>query len=363
MTVKDDGSCRRVPEPFAHRYANSFHTIGNPGRDPLSFERINVELETMTFGANTTTDEVLEGIDLTGKQALVTGASTGLGEETARALASKGAAVTLAVRNVAKGEEVAEKIRQSTGNQNIDVVQVELSVPDSVRACAANWLKTHDALNLLINNAGVMACPLERTVEGWEMQIATNHFGHFLLTCLLVPALKKGAPARIVNLSSAGHRFANVDFDDLHFNHRDYDKWGSYGQSKTANILFSVELNKRLAASGITANAVHPGGIQTELGRHLTPEDIAALMARVSERGNGEFSFKTIPSGAATSVWAATSPDLEGKGGLYLEDCHIASQGTETSADGYSAYARDEDSAARLWALTEQTLGETFSLS
>lgn len=316
----------------------------------------------MAFGHDTTTDEVLEGVDLTGKRAIVTGASGGLGEETVRALASKGAAVTITARDMAKGEAAAERIRQSTGNQDIDVRELELSVPNNVRAFAKNWLSDHDSLNLLINNAGVMACPLMRTAEGWEMQFATNHFGHFLLTNLLLPALRKGAPARIVNLSSRGHRMSDVTFDDIHFDNRDYDKWVSYGHSKTANILFSVELNKHLAASGITANAVHPGGIQTDLGRHLSQEDIEALLARTGRSGG--IKFKTIPAGAATSVWAATSADLEGKGGLYLEDCHIGEPvGDDLGGDGYEAYALNEADAARLWAYTEETLGEKFTLS
>ena len=209
-----------------------------------------------------------------------------------------------------------------------------------------------------------MACPLTRTAEGWEMQFATNHLGHFLLTNLLAPALKAGAPGRIVNLSSAGHRFSDVHFDDIHFNSRDYEKWSSYGQSKTANVLFSVELTRRLAPYGITANAVHPGGIQTELGRHLTQADIDALLARVSTPGSsGGIKFKTIPAGAATSVWAATSPELDGRGGLYLEDCHIGELKTDpTASSGYFAYATDPASATRLWAVSEETLGEKFDL-
>ncbi len=197
------------------------------------------------------------------------------------------------------------------------------------------------------------------------MQFATNHLGHFLLTNLLAPALKAGAPARIVNLSSAGHRFSDVDFEDPHFNGRPYDKWVSYGQSKTANVLFSVELSRRLAPYGITANAVHPGGIQTELGRHLTEADREALMARVraSAGSGGGFKFKTIPAGAATSVWAATTPELEGRGGLYLEDCHVGELKTEhTASSGYFAYATDPAAAARLWTLSEQTLGQRFDL-
>lgn len=313
----------------------------------------------MTFGHDTTTDEVLAGIDLTGKRAIVTGASTGLGEETARALASRGAAVTLAVRDAAKGEAAAGRIRASTGNKNIDVGVVELSVPESVRAFVKTWLAGNKKLDLLVNNAGIMACPLARTREGWEMQFATNHLGHFLLTCLLVPALRAADKARVVNLSSAGHHLSNVDFDDPHFERRDYEKWASYGQSKTANVLFSVELSKRLAASGITANAVHPGAIVTELGRHLVSEDFEILKART--KSTGGYTYKTPASGAATSVWAATSPSLTGRGGLYLEDCGIAQPGSGVT--GYSAYARDEEGAAKLWALSEKALGEKFPLA
>jgi NAD(P)-dependent dehydrogenase (short-subunit alcohol dehydrogenase family) len=177
------------------------------------------------FGATTTTSDVLSGIGLDGRVALVTGASGGLGAETARALAESGAAVTLAVRDMAKGEGVAESIRASTGNDRIDLAQVELSSPESVRTCARSWLEGHGELHLLINNAGIMASPLDRSKEGWEMQFAANHLGHFLLTALLVPALRAGAPSRVVNLSSAGHRLAGVDFEDIHFERRDYDKW------------------------------------------------------------------------------------------------------------------------------------------
>jgi len=315
----------------------------------------------MAFGADTTTDEVLDGIDMTGRRVLITGASGGLGEETARAMASKGALVTITARDMAKGEAAAEKIRQSTGNPNVDVRELELSVPDSVRAFAAGYLADHDSLDLLINNAGVMARPLARTVEGWELQFATNHIGHFLLTNLLISALKKsaadGRKPRIVNLSSAAHRFGTVDFDDIHYENREYDKWNAYGQSKTANVLFSVELTKRLADAGITANALHPGGIQTDLGRHLTPEDIEALMARVPVNEPAEepapMQMKTIPAGAATTCWGATAAELEGKGGLYLDDCQVGDP---------EAYAVDEAAAAQLWAVTEEILGEKFDL-
>jgi NAD(P)-dependent dehydrogenase (short-subunit alcohol dehydrogenase family) len=308
----------------------------------------------MAFGHDTTTKEVLEGIDLSGKTALVTGASGGLGAETARALASAGAFVTLAVRNVPKGEEVAQSIRDSTGAQ-VDVVELHLDALASVRDCAQGWLASHGALNLLINNAGVMACPLARIGEGWESQFATNHLGHFLLTMLLLPALKDGAPARIVNLSSGAHRFSGVDFDDIHFNNREYNKFAAYGQSKTANVLFAVELGKRLAGTGVTINAVHPGVIMTDLGRHLTPEDLAAFPGATSVE---DMKFKTVEAGAATSVWAATAAELEGRSGLYLEDCHVAAQATEDGVQvGYSSWAMDPDAAAKLFTLSEELVG------
>ncbi len=316
----------------------------------------------VTFGGQTTTDDVLEDMDLSGVTALVTGASGGLGEETARALASKGAAVTIAARNVAKAEDAAVRIRESTGNTSVDVLEVDLSVPLSVRTAAANYNGSLRRLNILINNAGVMACPLQRTSEGWEMQFATNHLGHFLFTCLLTPSLLAGAPGRIVNLTSAGHKISDVDLDDPHYERRDYDKWGAYGQSKTANVLFSVELNKRLADAGITANAVHPGGIRTELGRHLSEDDIEALTSRVES--DGGFEFKSIPEGAATSVWAATWPELEGVGGQYMEDCHIAEVSDGAfGGNGVAPYALDAASATQLWVLSEETLGEKFALS
>ncbi len=183
------------------------------------------------FGFESTTDEVLDGISLEGRRAVITGTSGGLGAETARAMAARGAAITLAARNLEKLEAVAASIRESTGNPNVDIGELDLTVPDSVRRFATNWLESHDSLNLLINNAGIMACPLTRTPEGWELQFATNHLGHFLLTALLAPALVAGAPARVVNLSSGGHRFGGIDFDDLHYERRDYDKWQAYGQS------------------------------------------------------------------------------------------------------------------------------------
>ncbi len=311
----------------------------------------------MSFDHNTTTDEVLSGIDLSGVRVIVTGASGGLGEETARALASRGAAVTIAARDAGKMKAAAANIQQDTGSELVDTGQLELDKPASVQAFADAWLGKYDQLNLLINNAGVMACPLTRTVEGWELQFATNHLGHFLLTSLLVPALKAGAPARIVNLSSAGHRRSAVDLDDPNYEKRDYDPFEAYGQSKTANIWFSMELNRRLKSFGITANAVHPGGIITDLGRHLSDEIRQTMTKQLKSSG---IQLKSIPAGAATSVWAATTHDLDNRGGIYLEDCHIAEPATDDAAGGYAPHAYDEAGAARLWDLSEELLGRKF---
>jgi NAD(P)-dependent dehydrogenase (short-subunit alcohol dehydrogenase family) len=313
------------------------------------------------FGADTTVDEVLEGIDLTGKVAIVTGASGGLGAEAARGLAQAGAAVTLTARDLAKGQTVADAIRASTGNANVDVMELELQRPASVRAFAKAWLGSHDRLDLLLNNAGVMACPLERTDEGWEMQFATCHLGHFLLTGLLAPALLAGAPSRIVNVSSGGHRFSPVRLDDPHFERDEYDKWVAYGQAKTANILHAVELDRRLKSRGVRAFAIHPGAIVTDLGRHLSRDDMVAMNARVP--GGQGLRFKQVDAGASTEVYAATAPELEGQGGCYLEDCHVAGLREEpTAMQGVMPYALDADAAARLWTLSEQTLGEAFDL-
>src|SRR5438445_10762227 len=312
------------------------------------------------FGRDSTADEVLTGIDCAGRVVLITGASGGLGAEAARALAAKGARITITARDLAKGRQVVQEIRTATGNDAVDVMELDLSSPASVRRFAREYLARHPVLHVLINNAGVMACPLARTPEGWEMQFATNHLGHFLLTGLLAPALRAGAPARVVSLSSSGHRLSPVVFEDIHFERRAYDKWLAYGQSKTANALFAVEFDRRLAPAGVRANAVHPGAIVTELGRHLSPEDIAALQAR-SPGGQG-FHWKSVPAGAATSVWAATAPELDDRGGLYLEDCGIAAP--KTSHDqltGYEPYALDPAAAARLWTVSERTIGEPLA--
>lgn len=297
-----------------------------------------------------TTDEVLAGVDLTGRTAVVTGVSAGLGVETARALTSVGARVVGAARDLAKARRALEGI-------DVELVELDLSDLQSVRRCAAEVLERVEALNLLINNAGVMAPPLMRTAQGFELQLGTNHLGHFLLTRLLEPALVAGAPARVVNVSSRGHLRGGIDFDDPHWRTRDYDKWKAYGQSKTANVLFAVELERRLGPKGVHAYAVHPGVIFTELSRHLTDEDLTALGS--GSGGRPPLTLVDVPTGAATQVWAATAPELEGRGGIYLENCSVSSPTPGDMSGGYAPYAVDPDVATRLWEWSEQEVSLT----
>jgi NAD(P)-dependent dehydrogenase (short-subunit alcohol dehydrogenase family) len=300
---------------------------------------------TTPFGAQSTAAEVIAGIDLSGQRAIVTGGSSGIGVETARALAGAGACVTLAVRDTSAGDRTAADITASTGNREVHVGRLDLADRASVAAFTAAW---SGPLNLLINNAGVMALPsLHLTPEGWEMQFATNHLGHFALALGLHDALAAAGEARIVSLSSRGHLRSPVIFDDLNFASRRYDPWLAYGQSKTANVLFAVEANRRWGGAGITANAVHPGAVDTNLPRHMDPDELAALLAA------GTFVYKTPAQGAATSVLVATSPQLKGVGGRYFEDCHEAAVldpgAPETSQHGVAAYAVDPEAAERLW--------------
>jgi len=308
------------------------------------------------FGATTTADEVVAGLDLTGKRAIVTGASGGLGAEAARVLARAGAAVTLTARDRSKGEKVLAEIRSTAPRAELELRELELSEPASVRRFAAEWLADHRSLELLLLNAGVMACPLRRSAEGFELQFATNHLGHFLLTLRLAPALLAGAPARVVAVSSGGHQISPVVFDDIHFERRAYEPWSAYGQAKTANVLFAVELDRRLAGRGVRAFAVHPGMIPTELGRHLTRESIRQIRERASSGGEPP---KSIPQGAATEVWAATAPELAGQGGIYLADCGVAPPAAP-GVRGYAPHAVDPLAAARLWQISEQLVGERF---
>jgi NAD(P)-dependent dehydrogenase (short-subunit alcohol dehydrogenase family) len=302
---------------------------------------------TTPFGFDSTAAEVVAGIDLSGKRAIVTGGSSGIGVETARALADAGAEVTLAVRNTQAGTQTAADITATTGNNDVRVAPLELVDRASIDAFIGRW---DGPLHILVNNAGVMALPeLELTPEGWEMQFATNHLGHFALALGLHDALAEAGDARVVSLSSRGHLRSPVVFDDINFSSRAYEPFLAYGQSKTANILFAVEATRRWAGEGITANAVHPGGIATNLSRHMSPEALEALQSA------GTFKYKTVEQGAATSVLVATSPQLEGVGARYFEDCNEGVLLDSVSADsrsGVAPYALDPGNAKRLWDLS-----------
>ncbi|ADG08894.1 oxidoreductase [Caulobacter segnis] len=315
---------------------------------------------TSPFGAKSTAREVVAGHDLSGKVAIVTGAATGIGVETARALADAGAEVIIAARKPELGEEVANQINEEVGMKRVSFGMLDLSSLEAIRHFAHRWGDRR--LNLLINNAGVMACPLSRTVDGLEMQIGTNHFGHFLLSVLLAPNLVDGAAhsghrSRLVSLSSIGHRRSPVNFEDPNYNTRPYDKWEAYGQAKTANSLFALGFDKRFKDKGVNANAVMPGGIMTPLQRHLPIEEQRAL-GWLDENDQPREGFKTTEQGAATSVWAAVGDELEGIGGLYLEDCNQAVPWSkEAPWVGVMPHALDPEAAERLWALSVETTG------
>lgn len=313
------------------------------------------------FGKQSTTDDVLEGKDLTGKTVLVTGGNSGLGQETGRAMAAKGAHVVLAGRDQAKLDEAAEAIRTETGSEQVETIICDLGSIEAVRKAGAEANERFEKIDLLINNAGIMATPQSTTADGFESQFGTNHLGHFVLTSRLMPLIEKGEDKRIVNLSSRGHFMSPTDIDDPNFENSPYDPWASYGRSKTANILFSVGLEQRLAEKGIHAYAVHPGGIDTNLGRHLSEEQAAQLMKNVAT-SDPDFAWKTIPQGAATSVWAATADELEGTGGVYYEDCHVAAIDDESTKSGVRSYAMDAGSAEALWAKSEAMTGESFGV-
>ena len=312
------------------------------------------------FGKDSTTDEVLAGKDMTGTTVFVTGGNSGLGQETGRAMAAKGAHVILAGRDQAKLAEAVAAIIADNPDANLETIVCDLGSLDSIRACGKEANERFEKIDLLINNAGIMATPKGTTSDGFESQFGTNHLGHFVLTKYLMPLVEKGSNKRIVNLSSRGHHFAPVDFDDIHFERREYAPFISYGQSKTANVLFTVGLEQRFADKGIHAYAVHPGGIQTNLGRHMTQELIDGLMEGMATR-DPDFKWKTIPQGAATQSWAATADELEGKGGVYCEDCHVAETDDENPNGGVRSYAVDPANAHRLWAVSEKMTGESFS--
>jgi NAD(P)-dependent dehydrogenase (short-subunit alcohol dehydrogenase family) len=319
------------------------------------------------FGATSTTDEALKGINLTGKRAFVTGVSAGLGVETARALAAHGAQVVGAARDLSKAQAATEQVRaQAANGGSLDLVQLDLASLDSVRRCADGLLAARKPFDLIIANAGVMACPKGTTVDGFETQFGTNHLGHFVLVNRIASLLKAGS--RLVNLSSAGHRYADVNLEDPNFEHTPYEEFIAYGRSKTANVLFAVEFDRRHKARGVRATAVHPGAIRTELSRHLTPQVLEKLIAEINSsqpKGAAPFSYKSIPQGAATSVWAAGVADAEAIGGRYCEDCHVAevvsTPGLGGLRGGVRAYALDPQHAQALWQKSEEMVGERFN--
>ena len=304
------------------------------------------------FGMRSTAADVLAGIDLAGRNVIVTGGYSGIGVETTRALAAAGAHVTVPARTPDKARAAL------AGLVNVELAALDLMDPMSIDAFASNWQAQHTALHILICNAAIMASPLERDRRGYESQFATNHLGHFQLLCRLWPALMAARGARVVMLSSVGHRITPMNFDDPNFERREYHKWLAYGQAKTANSLCALGVDERGRAHGIRAFAVHPGGIMTDLQRSLPMAEQVA-MGWVTADGVVNPVFKTIEQGAATTVWAATSPQLTGHGGLYCEDCDVARAvpPEDKSAAGVRPWAIDLHAAGQLWTLSEQLTG------
>ncbi len=310
-------------------------------------------MSTNGFGATTTAAEVIAGVDLTGRRAVVTGGASGIGLETARALASAGAEVTLAVRDVDAGRSAAADIARSTGNAGVPVERLDLADLASVDAFVARWA---GPLHILVNNAGVMDTPRGTTAQGWETQFGTNHLGHFALAVGLHPALVAAGGARVVSVSSSGHAASPVVFEDLFFERREYTPELAYGQSKTANSLFAVEATRRWADDGIVANALMPGGIWTPLQRHWSPEKRRAAEAQAAQAEElGLFRMKTPEQGAATSVLLAASPLVEGLGGRYFEDCREAPVVDRLEGiHGVMPHALDPEAARRLWNVSQE---------
>lgn len=312
------------------------------------------------FGSTTTAAEVLGGYDLSGKVAVVTGGYAGLGLETARVLAAAGATVIVPARDVERAAKALEGIAGARS------AYLDLMNPGSIDLFAETILAAGHPLHMLINSAGIMANPLTRDARGFESQLATNHLGHFQLTARLWPALQKARGARIVSLSSRGHRLAGVDFDDPNFERRAYDPWIAYGQSKTANALFALKLDQRGQAENIRAFSVHPGTILTDLARHMSAEQLRAQGALDDEGRpivDPSRGMKSIAQGAATSVWCATSAQLEGRGGVYCEDCDVAVAAPAASDKPYGVrpWATNPEFADRLWSLSERLTGVTFA--
>jgi NAD(P)-dependent dehydrogenase (short-subunit alcohol dehydrogenase family) len=313
-----------------------------------------------TFGAESTADEILEGIELSGKRVLVTGVSAGLGVETARSLVAHGATVVGTARDLTK----ARNALAEAGNPSVELVEMDLASLRSVRKAADEVLTKAKAFDVIVANAGVMACPQGKTQDGFETQFGTNHLGHFVFVNRVVPLLKSGA--RVVTLSSAGHQISDVDIEDPNFERTPYQAFAAYGRSKTANILYAVALDSRLKGRGVRATSIHPGGIQTELSRHLTPELLGQLRDRISkmEKSQGrEFRFKTVPQGSATSVWSGFVGTADAVGGHYCEDCHVCEINDDTNSRvGVRSYALDLAHANDLWKKSEEMVNERFPL-
>jgi len=324
---------------------------------------------TVPFGATSTTDEVLAGVDLSGKRILVTGVSAGLGVETARSLAAHGAQVIGAARDLRKAEAATAVVRKDAAKSggSFELVALDLAALASVRACADALVAAGRPLDLIISNAGVMAPPFGHTADGFETQFGTNHLGHFVFVNRIASLLRPGG--RLVNVASSGHRFSDIDLDDPNFARTPYDPWIAYGRSKTANILFAVEFDRRHRGRGIRAAALHPGGIQTELGRHLDDGALQSMVetinAEQAAEGKPPYQFKTIPQGAATSVWAGVVAPADEIGGCYCENCHVSPVLTTDGnismmSEGVRPYALDPERAKALWAKSEEMVGETF---
>ena len=310
----------------------------------------------MAFRGESTTEDVLQGIRLDGKHAVVTGATGGLGIETARALASVGASVTITGRSAQKIDAALETLRAQVPEADFDAEELELASLASVASASKRIAESGRPIHLLLNNAGIMMCPEGQTDDGFETQLGTNHLGHFAWTAGLMPALAPGA--RVVTLSSGAHVFGTCDVDDLNWQKRDYEPRLAYAQSKTANLWFGSELQRRYA-DRLLSVSVHPGVIQTDLSRHVTPELLEVMRASFVERG---ITMKSVPQGAATSVWGATSDVLLDHGGAYLADCQVAEPvSEENAAGGYAPWAYDTENAERLWAESERLTGVSFS--
>jgi NAD(P)-dependent dehydrogenase (short-subunit alcohol dehydrogenase family) len=303
---------------------------------------------TTPYSGQTTADEIVSGLDLTGQRMIVTGGASGIGAETATSLARTGAEVTLAVRDVGAGARVAAQITEATGNKQVLVAPLDLADRGSIQSFLSGW---EGPLHVLINNAGLMAAPLMRTAEGWEMQFATNHLGHFALATGLHQALASAGGARIVSVSSSAHLGSGIVFEDIHFRGREYNAWAAYAQSKTANVLFAVEGTRRWADDGIFVNALMPGAIRTRLQRYVSDEELDRMRAATGSR---EVSWKTPQQGAATSVLLAASPLVAGIGGRYFEDCNEALPNVPGTRRGVAAHALDPEAAARLWQVSAE---------